>query len=602
MLQKDIIKLIQANKGKHSILELAMNNQIEREIYGLLDKKSQKESKQRIIERTKINMFQKMCIKQIYQYLKDIILLKGFTIGENRCQVDVDLLAISDFSKTGKKIDNLCFMKICPNHKNKYENFRKSNSTNLNNTNNDNYEVSIIMCPSWCIQMPPQGIAYLSESLKQNNSKVNIIDLNIELYESLNSEDKELWSFENHPKWVDETAFSKILPKFKQKIKDFSNKLIPSSNILCFSINAGNKLFTIELLKEIKKRKGNNLIILGGPGCKTNRDRKHFPFELVDYFILNKPQSTLNAVVKNYDGINLKKELFNINNKVVEVKEEVKEENIFPKYEGLNLSLYEEKMLPITMSNKCNYNCVFCDYNKVTPNFIDKRPEEVFEEISYHVKNNKIKTFTFTDYTFNNDLKKLETLCDLIINSKLDISWNCQMVARKGMTLKLFKKIKAAGCSNPNGEIGYGIKGGFITFGIESGSDRILKMMNKPTRVIDAEETLKNSHEAKITTIINLIVGFPGETDDDHEKTKDFLIRNKNNIDFISNISSLYIPPESNINYKLKKYNIKEKKDLIFRWVDNKNNNPKFRIERMIDIKRTLDKIGIKYFGSNESY
>ncbi len=119
MLQKDIIKLIQANKGKHSISEVAMNNQIEREIYGLLDKKSQKESKQRIIERTKINMLQKMCIKQIYQDLKDIILLKGFTIGENRYQVDIDLLARSDFSKTGEKLENLGFMKMGYDHKNK---------------------------------------------------------------------------------------------------------------------------------------------------------------------------------------------------------------------------------------------------------------------------------------------------------------------------------------------------------------------------------------------------------------------------------------------------------------------------------------------------
>ena len=446
--------------------------------------------------------------------------------------------------------------------------------------------------------MPPQGIAYLSEYLKSKNIKVKVFDLNIDLYRSLSNEFLDLWTFENHPKWVDPTKFDKIKKIFKKKIKDYSDLLIENSDILCFSLNAGNRLFTLDLVSEIRK-KSNKTIIFGGHAVKENTEM--IPKELVDYFILEKPFSTLIEFVRArkgnlYSRFNLLKK-----NKLLSVKRALNFGRVFPKYKEFNLKMYDEATLPITISNKCKFNCVFCDYNALTPNFISREAEEVFKEVKYHVEKNNINNFTFTDPTLNNDIKKLEKFCNLVIESRLNISWNAQMSPINGMSSKLFKKIKKAGGTNPMGEVGYGIKGGFITFGVESGSDRILELMGKPFRIKDAEETLRNCHDAGINTLINIIVGFPGETREDFKKTKEFLLRNSKNIDFVSNISSFYIPIKSKIYRKLEALKIKNPEG-GFLWEDDKGNCPEERRQKIKEIKQVLNKANIKYMVSNEGY
>lgn len=51
--------------------------------------------------------------------------------------------------------------------------------------------------------------------------------------------------------------------------------------------------------------------------------------------------------------------------------------------------------------------------------------------------------------------------------------------------------------------------------------------MRKGFRVEDAERVIRETHEAGIDAVINFMFGFPGETEEDFNKTKDFLSRNK---------------------------------------------------------------------------
>jgi radical SAM superfamily enzyme YgiQ (UPF0313 family) len=66
-----------------------------------------------------------------------------------------------------------------------------------------------------------------------------------------------------------------------------------------------------------------------------------------------------------------------------------------------------------------------------------------------------------------------------------------------------------------------------LQFGIESGSVRRLKRMGKLFSRADAEKVLRLSAQAGINNWVNLIVGFPGETESDFQETVSFVRSNR---------------------------------------------------------------------------
>jgi len=66
-----------------------------------------------------------------------------------------------------------------------------------------------------------------------------------------------------------------------------------------------------------------------------------------------------------------------------------------------------------------------------------------------------------------------------------------------------------------------------VSLGIESGSNKILKNMNKMSSVFDHEKALRLLNKVGIIAQCGFIIGFPGETKSTIEETYNFIIRNK---------------------------------------------------------------------------
>jgi anaerobic magnesium-protoporphyrin IX monomethyl ester cyclase len=61
-----------------------------------------------------------------------------------------------------------------------------------------------------------------------------------------------------------------------------------------------------------------------------------------------------------------------------------------------------------------------------------------------------------------------------------------------------------------------------LNFGIESGSNRILKKMRNMFNIEEAKEVLYRLNEHNVGFSVNIIVGFPGETLEDIEESRLF--------------------------------------------------------------------------------
>lgn len=296
-----------------------------------------------------------------------------------------------------------------------------------------------------------------------------------------------------------------------------------------FSVFKSNEPNTLDLVKRIRQRSSHIKIILGGPQC-FSWQFTGFPYEVryVDSVVIGDPLPPL-------------------------------DERPFPTFSGFKLPRYERKRaLPIIASRGCIGRCRFCSERLLTDGFQVRNPEGIVAEIRYHKKVNNTKWFTFHDSLINGNLRHLEELCDLLIGE--EIYWDAQAIIRQDMPEGLLVKMKKSGCFN-------------LFIGLESGSDKILKLMRKGFTTVDASNFFRKCKSVGLHFEISLIVGYPGETEEDFHETLDFILRNKE-----------YIPKIAQVNPYIK-----------YPGTDLEQPPLEIGLRRVQEVIRLVEGLGIKY-------
>jgi len=200
-----------------------------------------------------------------------------------------------------------------------------------------------------------------------------------------------------------------------------------------------------------------------------------------------------------------------------------------------------------------------------------RSPEDVVEEIKTYVTKG-IKHFTFNDLLINGDVFVLEEMCDKIIKERLNIDWIANAIPMKNLTKKRLRKMKNAGCNT-------------LMFGVETGSERVLKDMGKYFTVKDAKKVLRNSRKIGITTWVNFMVGYPTEQKEDFQKTLRFVEKNRRNISKICVANMCGVMYNSKLMDRRKEYDVVFPEDdavtEIMWYTKDKKNTYEIRRERL---------------------
>ena len=163
-------------------------------------------------------------------------------------------------------------------------------------------------------------------------------------------------------------------------------------------------------------------------------------------------------------------------------------------------------------SRGCPYRCYFCLWNQVIYNngnyrtFSSKR---VGDEIQELITKYKAKEIYFDDDDFTIDKEHILSISEEILKRKPKIKWSC-MGDAINLTEEILKNMAKSGC--------IGIK-----FGVESGSERILKTIGKPIDLKKTREILKYCRKYRMKTQATFILGLLGETEEDLRKTIEFV-------------------------------------------------------------------------------
>jgi len=164
----------------------------------------------------------------------------------------------------------------------------------------------------------------------------------------------------------------------------------------------------------------------------------------------------------------------------------------------------------IQSSRGCPYNCGFC-YNTVfnKRKWRPKSPERVVEEIAFLKETYRAKTILFVDDNFAVSPKRAMKISQGIVKNKLDVNFHidCRVDL---LSKQVAKFLRVAGCDQ-------------IYFGIESGSPRILRFINKGITLKQALHAVRLCRKLGIMSSTSFIMGFPTETIEDIAYTCRFI-------------------------------------------------------------------------------
>lgn len=165
-------------------------------------------------------------------------------------------------------------------------------------------------------------------------------------------------------------------------------------------------------------------------------------------------------------------------------------------------------------SRGCAFNCTFCADSTIYKSICRLRsPENVIAEIKHMIHEHDIRIFFITDANFTLSKKRVKRICTLLLEEELEIMWGC--AARVDcVSPDLLKLMKKAGCIR-------------ISYGIESGSSRVLKLMNKCISIKQIRDAVRMTKQVGIPVYVYFVYGMPDETLDDARKSGRLLMELK---------------------------------------------------------------------------
>jgi len=333
---------------------------------------------------------------------------------------------------------------------------------------------------------PPLGILYIGTILKNKGHEVKC--------------------FDEDPEHVD------LIPK----LREFN----PDAIGLSFMTPSYERAYYF--CKSLRKKFKHTTIFAGGIHPTISSEKTMKEMEL-DFIVIGEGERTICEALenigslKNVKGIMYRKDGKIINNKSREL---IKNLDEIPIPDRNLIENYKEKYIvypgmirghpckttTVITSRGCPYNCLFCCTKLMFGQKTRYRSiDNVIEEIKGLVKNYNIEGIWFADDTFTLDEKRVIEFCRALKKENLKLVWACQARVNT-LTENMLKEMKEAGCIQ-------------LDFGIESGSDKILKVLKKNTNVEMIKNAFKLTKKHKMRTLATFMVNNPYETKEDLKMT-----------------------------------------------------------------------------------
>ena len=354
----------------------------------------------------------------------------------------------------------------------------------------------------------PSGLAYLAASVRESGYDVEIID-------AYGENPHRFYTFRNRFR-----ARGLTPSEIVDRVPDDS---IPGVSVHC----AGEHSMCMEIVRELKRRNTDRPVIVGG--YHTTFVPEEFIKAGADYVVLGEGEKRVPALLSYLEG---KTELSSLDGLVtpelfVDRKEKytvdmdsqpfaavdlLPLENYWKLGYGHGPAMRGVRYMNILTSRGCPYKCSFCQAPQMSGgHWLAKSTRRVLEELQFYIERYGIRDFHLQDENFAIDRKRVEGICRGILDREMNITF-CFPSGLKMETLdeKLLELLSEAGCR-------------YFSLSPESGSKRVLALMNKTADIERVPTLIKKAFDLRIATCCFFVAGTPGEIPSDRRETRAFI-------------------------------------------------------------------------------
>lgn len=341
--------------------------------------------------------------------------------------------------------------------------------------------ISLINPPQSRLREPksyiPLGLAYIGASLLNNN-----FDVNVENLADVNREIK----FKNNHSNIFLITYPSASVEGVKKTINYIRKKYPKSKIVI-----GGPHPSVEPLNTFNEIDSD--IIMTGEVEESIVSLLTQPNSMDIKKVVN------SGIIKNLDSLQFPaRQLFNTDDVV----------NIT----GIHGCEKGTKSTTIITSRGCVYKCSFCcRKHPMYSNYRIRSAENVKKEITELKEDYGIEHIRFVDDCFTLNKDRTKKICEY--TKDLEVSFMC--ITRADICdIETLKTLKDGGCTT-------------VDIGVESGSDKLLKLMNKKETSEQMKKCITNAKKIGLKTKVFLQYNLPYERDEDIQKTLNFLRETK---------------------------------------------------------------------------
>ncbi|MGB2814246.1 MAG: radical SAM protein [Dehalococcoidales bacterium] len=331
---------------------------------------------------------------------------------------------------------------------------------------------------------PPIGLGYIASVLLEAGHLVEIEDLML-------------------------TEISKVEEVLKERLK------IISPDVTGITCNSHERFFAFDVAKWVKES-GNSKVVMGGPHVTFAAEEtlKNVPF--IDVIVRHEGELTMKELCNKLESGNSISDVKGISYRD---KEGIIHTNPprpfivdldvlpFPARHLLRIEDYEfflpvperPRITSIITSRGCPFTCKYCSATIMTGSKIRMRsPKNSVDEIEQVLREYPSLggLFIYDDH-FAVNKRRVISICEEIINRRLHFRWGCYSRV-DSIDREVAEALKSAGCE-------------LVSFGVESGSDKVLKLMGKKVTSEQIVEAIKIVKAEGMIARSSFLYRYPGE-------------------------------------------------------------------------------------------
>lgn len=342
----------------------------------------------------------------------------------------------------------------------------------------DNYRWAINVIDEYLASISPEGVEISLTSLKVGNR-----------YSS-----SSLKSYIDQPDNL-----------FQHYFKFAADKILgpPSVGTYLLSLAVIDQLpAALVFAQEIKLHRPQARVLVGG----TLVSRLHDQLESIDWI-----KSAFDAIVPG-EGRRVLPKLFGI-----DVDADC---HVAPDFSDLDLDQYWScgRVLPYLVAHGCAWGkCQFCSHHLSYEKYHASSMDSVLDDLQHFADTLNIEYISFSDEYLTPF--QMEQLADGLLDRDIDLKWSTfARPEAKLCDVDYLTKLYRAGCR-------------LLMFGLESCSQSVLDRIEKGTIATNYKPILESCKAANIAVRSDFMIGLPGETIEDSNKTIVFVSDNRDVID-----------------------------------------------------------------------